>query len=73
MKEYKIGTFFGKDVYVKADFDFNWAEKWKEYLEAEKKMAVEEYKSDLFLKEIDKAKNSCRFKFCWKDLFKKKQ
>jgi hypothetical protein len=54
MREYKLGTFFGEDILVKSDKDFDWVKKWENWLEDEKQQAVQEYKDNLFLLEAEK-------------------
>lgn len=53
MKEYKLGTFFGQDIVLKSEEDFDWAKKWENYIEDLKKQAVREYEDELFFKEIE--------------------
>lgn len=53
MKKYKLGTFFGQEVVLKSDEEFDWVKKWENYIEGVKKQAVQEYKDDLTIKEME--------------------
>jgi hypothetical protein len=51
-KEYLLGTFFGKDIVLKSDEDFDWAKKWKDYIEDIKKQAVRDYNNDQYMNDL---------------------
>ena len=68
MKEIFIGQFFGQDVIIKVKEEqfvpegFDFAKKWKEWLDSEKKMAIEHYKNELFIEAMEKqVKKSKKF------------
>ena len=46
MKEHKLGLFFGSEIILKSDEDFDWVQKWESWLENERLEAVRKYKDE---------------------------
>lgn len=76
MKEYKLGTFFGQEIVLKSNEESDWVKKWENYIESIKINAIEKYKDDLTIKEMENkikiTKNSFWYKLGMKLFYKSK-
>ena len=75
MKEIRLGTFYGQELIIKSDQDENWDKLYQNWIESERRQAVECYKHELFLEEMEKEHKKKDFwwyyRKSWKDLFRK--
>lgn len=47
MKKIKLGLFYGYELYVETDNkDIDWVKEYKNWIESEKKKAIQEYKDE---------------------------
>jgi hypothetical protein len=65
MKKYKLGYFYGETIFVETDNEFLDSDKkagdfFEHYLESIRRMAVDEYRSNCFISEIDKKLNESK-------------
>lgn len=56
MKQIKLGSFFGKNIYLETDESdtFDYSTKFENWIKGEKANAIQSYKEDLFMKELEK-------------------
>lgn len=71
MKKINMGSFFGKNMYLETEENdtFDYVKEFRNWRESEKKLAIEQYKGDVFLRQMNKRvnqiKNSWWHRFCF--------